>query len=141
MYLFPSPAQTGEFAGERRLDAPQLARSEAIAFPHPRRPVRAMQIDYRAVPAADDVDVSGAMIVEVDGNAQAIEAEHGRHEPLLAETEAVGYASELSALSARLFSPSSDASPHAKPSSAWSGDSGCGGDGARAVICPKGLWP
>jgi hypothetical protein len=34
MYLFPSPAQTGEFVGERRLDAPQLARCEAVAFPH-----------------------------------------------------------------------------------------------------------
>jgi hypothetical protein len=38
-----------------------------------------MQIDYRTVPAADDVDVRGAMIVEVDRGAQAIKAEHRRH--------------------------------------------------------------
>jgi hypothetical protein len=90
MYLFPSPAQSGEFGGKRCLDAPQLARFEPVAFPHSRRPVRALQIDHRAVTAAGDMYVGGAMIVEVDRDAQAIKAEDGRNGALLPETQAVG---------------------------------------------------
>jgi hypothetical protein len=37
--------------------------------------VRALQIDHRAVTAAGDMYVGGAMIVEVDRDAQAIKAE------------------------------------------------------------------
>jgi len=52
--------------------------------------MRAMQINYGAVSVADDVHMRGAMIVKVDRGAQAIEAEHRGHRPLLAETQAVG---------------------------------------------------
>lgn len=52
--------------------------------------MRALQIDHRAVTAAGDMYVGGAMIVEVDRDAQAIKAEDGRHGALLPETQAVG---------------------------------------------------
>jgi hypothetical protein len=90
MYLFPSPAQNRQLGGDRRLDAPQLARFEPVAFACSRWPMRAMQINYGAVSVADDVHMRGAMIVKVDRGAQAIEAEHRGHRPLLAETQAVG---------------------------------------------------
>jgi hypothetical protein len=80
MYLFPFPAQTGKFSGERHLDAPQFGRFEPVVLPHARRPVWATQIDDRAFPTTADVDVRGVVIIWVDHGAQAIEAEHGRHE-------------------------------------------------------------
>jgi hypothetical protein len=70
-------------------------------FPHARRPVRATQIDDGAVPAAADVDMRGTVIVRIDHGAQAIEAEHGRHTALLAETEALGY--EMEALETLIY--------------------------------------
>ena len=63
-----------------RFDNPfQAALVEAPQVPQLRGAIGAVEQEHRLAAGSDDVDVRGPVIVRVDGHAQAIEAENGRH--------------------------------------------------------------
>lgn len=63
-----------------RLDHPfQAALVKASQVPQLRGTIRAVEQEHRLAAGSNDVDVRGPVIMRVDGHAQAIEAENGRH--------------------------------------------------------------
>lgn len=63
-----------------RLDHPfQAAPVEAPQVPQLRGTIGAVEQEHRLAAGSNDVNVRGPVIVRVDGHAQAIEAENGRH--------------------------------------------------------------
>jgi hypothetical protein len=75
----PPFAQVGQVQTER-LDHPfQAALVEAPQVPQLWGTIGAVEQEHRLAAGSDNVNVRGSVIMRVDGHAQAIEAENGRH--------------------------------------------------------------
>ena len=78
----PFHAESDEFVVEGRSDTAQLRALESVALPQFRRPIRAMQDEDRFAACALDVHMRRTMIVRVDDDPQAIQAQDCRHAAL-----------------------------------------------------------
>jgi hypothetical protein len=90
MNFSPFCTQARQSAGQSILDATEFGQVEAEALARRRRSIRAMQEEHGLSGRSLDVHVRWSMIVRVNGHAQPIKAENGRHYRLVTQPKRLG---------------------------------------------------
>jgi hypothetical protein len=91
MYFLSSLAKQAQRCRQIRLDRRDIDTRKSLVLAQLWRPIRAEQIKYRLTASPDHMNVSGAVIVEINHHAQARKPEHCGHTYSLSYPKRLGY--------------------------------------------------
>jgi hypothetical protein len=90
MNFLPSLAEQAQRCRQVRFDYRDIAPRKSVVLAHLWRPIPAVQIEYRFTASPDQMNVSRAVIVEIDHHAQARRPEHRGHDGSLSYPKRLG---------------------------------------------------